>query len=189
MTNIKLNNITNKLFTGFISIVAVLVMAACSSDDDPETVTEMNSKEKAEFIKSQILDEKGGIDFYQSSNSADIYLMPVETSEVAHGLAETLSCTDAWDGNAKTVDLGDGYGTVRLMPGDEEGVFCAMVFNVKEIPHFTLEFASVEYCKNENASPSQIGHFGYYSCKGCGKSYNACPEKCVKCGGTSFKYV
>jgi len=48
MTNIKLNNMTNKLLTGFISIVAVLVMAACSSDDDPETVTEMNSEEKAE---------------------------------------------------------------------------------------------------------------------------------------------
>lgn len=176
---------TNKLLAGFISIVTVLVMAACSSDDEPETVTEMNSKEKAEFIKSQILDEEGGINFYKSPNSADVYLMPVETSDVAHGLAKTLSCTDAWDGNAKTVDLGYGYGTVRLMPGDKEGVFCAMVFNVKEIPHFTLEFATIEYCKIEN-TPAQFGFFSYVTCQKCGETFRTRPGKCFRCGGTSF---
>lgn len=159
---------------------------SCSDDADTHEIEKMSSREKAEFIKSQVLDEGDNIYFAASENSVNVYLMPAESSEFAHRFAETLSCTEYWDGKAQTVDLGNGYGNVRMMPGDKDGVFSILVFNVKDIPSFTLELCTPEYFQNENRVATALGVVNI--CTKCRQPYGFMPpKKCKKCGNDKFE--
>lgn len=180
----KLKRIT---FAITLALTASFVVA-CSSDNEPAATSQMTGKEKAEFIKSQVLNSNGDIDFYSSADNSGVYLIPVRDDEEAIGLAKTLSCSQSWDGTDKTVELGDGYGTVRLMPGNKEGVFTSVVMNVKGIPFFTLELATLEYCQNENGSTTQKAV--HYMCLKCFGVLRHHPDndKCPLCGNSPFKY-
>lgn len=187
-----MDKITKITFALLLSIASSLFMASCSSDDEPDATLQMTGKEKAEFIKSQVLDNDGNIGYYKSDNGTNVYVSPVQSEEIAIGVAKTLSCHDSWDGTTQTVDLGEGYGTIRLSLGEKEGVFTTIVFNVKNIPFFTLELATQEYCQNENMAVSQvIGFPDRFKCTNCNKIFDHVPENntCPKCGGHSFKKI
>lgn len=168
-----------------VAVFATFMFISCSDDDKLENLPEMSGKEKSEFLKKQVLDGKGDILFEKSENVEGVYLFAVSDPEDAHGLAETLSCNYGWNGTSDTVELGDGFGSIRVAQSEKEGVYYTLVFNVTAFPGFTLEIATPEYCESENASTSGIssGSNRYWKCKSCRSVFTGAPQKkCPRCG-------
>lgn len=174
---------TIKVLMAMAIAIIMPTKTACSSDDEPKNAK--SGAENAEFIKSQVLDENGAIDFLEGKTPGE-YLMPTDDKELADGLCKTLTLNN-WSGKATTADLGDGYGTIRVTPGADEGIYSTLVFNVKGINPFTLHITTIEYYKDNNstvARPPLVRT--YYVCTKCGAIYYHRVTSCT-CGGTNFR--
>lgn len=175
----------NRIFQVLLLAVMTFTAVACSSDDEPEN---NKASEQAAWIRQAVLDNNGEIAFPASTRTG-VYLLPAEDAGVARSLCEGIIGRE-WDGKALRLSL-DDKGSVNLAPSTKEGVYYELVFNVKDIPGFSLEVAGLEYCDSENSRPvGGGGRGGYWKCtnSGCGHVFYQKPSKCSFCGGTQFTY-
>ena len=104
-----------------------------------------------------VLDESGKIRYSESSTIRGLYAARADNADDTREWCEIL-IGDEWDGKDHKVDLPDDCGTVELKTSDvPDGVWCWVVFHVRDIPDFTLLVATLEYCDNNNyRTPSPI---------------------------------
>lgn len=95
---------TNKVILLLLAVV-ISAMASCSSDDAPNS-TARKDKELAEWIKNCVLDENGEIYFFRIGSDESTYTLPASSAENAAWVVEEVTRTK-WDGNAKTLTLGE----------------------------------------------------------------------------------
>lgn len=162
-----------------------LAFIACSSDDEPATQT---GDEQVAHLRSFILDDDGKI-VYPESSTQGVYILPA-ASEKAHRYTEAI-LDDKWNGESQTYKLADNKGSIKIAKAPKEGVFVSLSFDVSTIPAFTLEIASEEYYKNDNATIHKpIEDRFIYRCNNCGKTdyytVGAMNKTCNKCGSKSF---
>lgn len=173
---------TNKVILLLLAVV-ISAMASCSSDDAPNS-TARKDKELAEWIKNCVLDENGEIYFFRNGTDESTYTLPAASAENAAWVVEEITRTK-WDGNAKTLTLGE-EGSVSICGTEKEGLYNKLVFNLKEIPAFTLEIVTSEYFdqNNEYGETEYMPLFGYFTiCDKCRevtlggvKQEEACPR-------------
>jgi hypothetical protein len=124
-----------------MSIFMTTAISSCSDDD--ETVS-------GETQASQILVKADSYieDSYAGDNDYVYYIIADNSSE-----AKTI-CQDiigqSWDGTAQTITLNDNYGTIKLIPNSQEGVYVEIVINIKGIDNINLNICSQEYVESEN---------------------------------------
>lgn len=168
-----------------IAMLMPLAFIACSSDDEPATKT---GDEQLAHLRSFILDDKGEI-VYPESSTKGVYILPAAPGK-AHCYTEAI-LDDKWDGESQTYTLADNKGSIKIAKAPKEGVFVSLVFNVPTIPDFTLEIASEEYYKNDNAAIHKpLERYFVYRCNNCGKfdyyTAGAMNKTCKKCGSKDF---
>ena len=127
---------------------SLVSLTACSDDDEP--TSSLPGEEMVAHIKSIVLDGNGEILFGESTDVQGLYAASTENENEARNWCEML-INDKWDGKDRKVTLPDNCGTIELRTSDvEEGIWCMVIFNVRDIPDFTLLVASPEYCDNNN---------------------------------------
>lgn len=168
-----------------IAFVMPLAFIACSSDDDPAAKT---GEEQVAHLRSFVLDDKGEI-IYLESSTPGVYILPAVSGK-AHRYTEAI-LDDNWNGETQTYKLADNKGSIRIANAPKEGVFVSLVFDVSTIPTFTLEIASEEYFKSDNAvihRPPE--RYFVFRCNNCGKVDEATVGTpnitCRYCGSKSF---
>ncbi|MCD8317690.1 MAG: hypothetical protein LUC45_02005 [Paraprevotella sp.] len=132
-----------------VMVLTTFAITSCSSDDEPSG---FNGEAAAESVRSQVLNKDGKIRFPESTSTKGVYIVAASSMDEAKDIAKNL-CGEEWDGNAKTVNFGNGLGNIKLasVNENEEGVFCTMIFTgVKGVPDFTLKIATEAYCASEN---------------------------------------
>ena len=103
-----------------------------------------------------VLDESGKIRYGESSTIQGLYAAKADNADDTRKWCETL-IDDEWDGKDHKVNLPDDCGSVELKTSDvSDGVWCMVVFRVRDIPDFTLLVATPEYCDNNNYRTPQI---------------------------------
>lgn len=164
------------------ALLPTFAFVACNSDnpdiEDPE------SKQFVEWIKSCVLDDKGEIVFIKNDITEGLYAIPAGSAENAAWFVEDLTRTK-WEGDTKTVTLGDGLGSIRIAGSGNEGVYNTLVFNIKDIPPFTLEIATWEYINNDNSYGSKVNILflkNYYLCDNCSNISKGSDGCCPHCG-------
>lgn len=162
-----------------------LAFIACSSDDEPATQT---GDEQVAHLRSFILDDDGKI-VYPESSTQGVYILPA-ASEKAHRYTEAI-LDDKWNGESQTYKLADNKGSIKIAKAPKEGVFVSLSFDVSTIPAFTLEIASEEYYKNDNAAIHKpLDQGKYWRCNDCGKTNETADMtlnfKCHYCGSKSL---
>jgi hypothetical protein len=109
-----------------------------------------SGEEIVAHIKSMVLDENGEIRYGESPTIPGLYAAKADNADEARQGCERL-INDEWDGKDRKVTLPDNCGFVKLETSDvPDGVWCRVVFNVRNIPDFTLLVATPEYCDNNN---------------------------------------
>lgn len=134
-------------------------------------------------IKQMVLNEKGEIRFGESSTIPGLYAAIADHADDTREWCEKL-INDEWDGKDRKIVLPDDCGTVELKTSDvPDGVWCRVVFNVRDIPGFTLLVATPEYCDNNNYRTSILPKY----CEQCGYLLDSDERKagrCNECGHT-----
>lgn len=120
----------------FLSVLLSVAFISCNNDDAPKQ-PDSESQELVEWIKQCVLDDKGEIVFIKNEITDGLYAIPAGSAENAAWFVEELTHAKL-EGDAKTLDLGAGLGTIRISGSEKEGVYNTLVFNVKDIPQFTL---------------------------------------------------
>ena len=171
-------------------ILAAMILpafVACDNGDTPD-ISDPGGKELAEWIKSCVLDEKGEISFIKVNDVEGVYVIPSATSENAAWFVEDLTRCNL-EGEGQTVTLGR-YGSLRITGAEKEGVYHTIVFNVKDIPPFTLEVCTPEYFDRDNSYGLLVSELifrgrNYFVCENCliisrlSESVDGC---CPRCG-------
>lgn len=163
-----------------IAVLMPLAFIACSSGDEPAHKT---GDEQVAHLRSFVLDDKGEI-IYLESSTPGVYILPAVSGK-AHRYTEAI-LDDKWNGETQTYKLADNQGSIRIASAPKEGVFVSLVFDVSTIPTFTLEIASEEYFKSDNAGihmPPQKSRL--WKCNNCGHLEEAGMNltlACKKCG-------
>lgn len=111
----------------FLSVLSVAFIS-CNNDDAPKQ-PDSESQELVEWIKQCVLDDKGEIAFIKNEITDGLYAIPAGSAENAAWFVEELTHAKL-EGDAKTLDLGDGLGTIRISGSEKEGVYNTLVFNV-----------------------------------------------------------
>lgn len=157
-------------------LAALAMFTACSADDEPKQET----AEKIASIRQCVLNSNGEIAFAQSS-TAGVYLLPASDKVDASECCEVI-LNDKWDGKETQYYL-DDKNYVCVTPSPKDGVYVGMDFYISSIPHFTLEIATMEYCKSENGTEYPGTGTVYWQCLKCkAKYYDVPPLRCTKCG-------
>lgn len=132
-----------------MTFILSIGMTACSSSDDDAPATGDGQK-VAQWIHDNVLEAPTAIEVYTDAGSNGSNLYGVVDNEMAarRFCCEMIGCP--WDGEAKIYTVPDDYGTIRLVPSDQEGVFYKVVVNVRGIMPFTLSLATREYCQSNN---------------------------------------
>ena len=151
----------------FSLMVVALLMAACSSSDEPEKST--SGKEIAERLNETLLGENSTNWLIPCENSESTLLVMVADRDAAHRFATHLINDDNWTDDKRKYTLPDSYGSVILIEPETEGLFLSMVFNVKDMKPLTLNIASPDYIKNLTNRPAYGGWFAQLlECHDCG---------------------
>lgn len=173
----------------FLSVLLSVAFISCNNDDAPKQ-PDSESQELVEWIKQCVLDDKGEIAFIKNEITDGLYAIPAGSAENAAWFVEELTHAKL-EGDAKTLDLGDGLGMIRISGSEKEGVYNTLVFNVKDIPQFTLEVASWEYINNDNTYGQEYTSIilrGFYICDNCSNLSNIVSSTDGKCPYCGFSY-
>lgn len=162
--------------------VALVSFTAC---DDKEELSTLSGEEMVAHIKSIVLDENGEILYGESSTIPGLYAAKADHADEARELCEKL-INEGWDGKDRKVTLPDNCGTVELKTSDvPDGVWCRVVFNVRDIPDFTLLVATPEYCDNNNyRTPTASRESICSQCEDKLSDSEKAAKKCDNCGHT-----
>ena len=156
----------------FFSLMAVaLLMAACSSGDEPEKST--SGKKIAERLNETLLGENSTNWLIPYESSENTLLAMVADRDAARRFATRLIDDDTWTADKKNYTLPDSYGSVVLVEPETEGLFLSMAFNVKDMKPLTLNIASPDYIKNLTNRPAYGGWFAQLlECHDCGAIFH-----------------
>jgi hypothetical protein len=132
-----------KLFKCMLVVMSIFMtttFCACSDDDDEP----ISGAEQLQQVKATV----NSFTAY-STDTEYTYCVAAKDSSEAKSICESI-IGETWNGSTQTVTLNDNYGTIRVLPGTESGVFIKMVFDLKDTNAVTLLIATEEYAKSEN---------------------------------------
>lgn len=156
-----------KYLSFFFLMAVVLLMAACSSGDEPEKSA--SGKEISERLNETLLGENSANWLIPYESSENTLLAMVADRDAARRFATRLIDDDTWTADKKNYTLPDSYGSVVLVEPETEGLFLSMAFNVKDMKPLTLNIASPDYIKNLTNRPAYGGWFAQLlECHDCG---------------------
>lgn len=156
-----------KYLSFFFLMAVALLMAACSSGDEPEKSA--SGKEISERLNETLLGENSANWLIPYENSENTLLAMVADRDAALRFATRLIDDDTWTADKKNYTLPDSYGSVVLVEPETEGLFLSMAFNVKDMKPLTLNIASPDYIKNLTNRPAYGGWFAQLlECHDCG---------------------
>jgi hypothetical protein len=134
----------NKIISYLLVLVSVFMttaFCACSDDDDEPVIT--GQEQVAQF--------KSVVNSYTVYSSDGItYCVVAKDSSEAKTICENI-IGESWDGTAKTITYNDNYGTIKVMPSTEDGVFVEIALNLKDLKAATLKISTESYVQSENA--------------------------------------
>jgi hypothetical protein len=137
----------NKIISYLLVLVSVFMttaFCACSDDDDEPVIS--GQEQVAQF--------KSVVNSYTVYSSDGItYCVVAKDSSEAKTICENI-IGESWDGTAKTITYNDNYGTIKVMPSTEDGVFVEIALNLKDLKAATLKIATESFAKSENGSYS-----------------------------------
>ena len=179
-----MNNFKEFICAFFSALFVMFALPSCSSDDEPMVETQ-EPQELAEWIKRCVLDDDGQIGFLKSETEDGLYAIPAGSAENAAWFVEELTRTK-WEGTDKTLNL-DGYGTIRIAGSETEGIYNRLMFDIKDVPSFTLEVATPEYIEQNNSFSYVLrdSFLTFYVCRRCHYTCSrtqAEGETCPHCG-------
>lgn len=172
-----------------LTMVAVAVFtfafAACSNDDEPNTIS---GEEMLENISKIFAEQSHAGNFYRTSDKVTDLILVADNKEEAHKLCEQF-ISDKWDGKPRTVKLPDNCGAIALTPGSDASVFYNITFtSLKGFnePDMTVTIAPEEFLNGDNLAIDQYFPARWTEkCPNCGhkwKTFAQGPYKCSKCG-------
>ena len=162
-------------------IASMVILISCSSSDDyDETESAMQITAR---LKSFFLNDKGELDLFPLTEGGTEYVTPCDNENQALILCQTLlDGIDRKDSENRYI-LPAGYGYVTVSDGESEGIYLTLIFNVKDIPAFTMHITSDDFFENINND----GRFlPMWKCTKCGRSVAMRQRPAPCCSGGSW---
>jgi hypothetical protein len=123
-----------------MSIFMTTAFCACSDDDEA-----ISGADQLQRVKNVVNSYRA-----YGTDSEHTYCFAAKDDSEAKSICENI-IGETWNGSTQTITLNDNYGTIRILPGTESGVFIKMIFDLKDTNAVTLLIATEEYAKSENA--------------------------------------
>lgn len=164
-----------------IAMLSVMpILCSCSSSEEPEAES---AKQITTRLKSIFLNDKGDLDLFPLSEGRNEYVTPCDNENQAQNLCHALlEGIDRKDSENRYI-LPDGYGSVIVSAGESEGIYLTLIFNVKDIPSFTMHITSDDFFENINND----GRFlPMWKCTKCGRTVVMRQRPSPCCSGGSW---
>ena len=177
-------NIVRKLMTVMVSVI---MLTACSSNDEPEK--NLEGEKMVDHIESVL--EGYLLDMY-ANKAMNLYMLPVENEGKAREVVKEI-ILENYDGKEKTYMVPGNMGHIRMIPEAEEGLHYTLVFDVVGLKKFTFQLCTPGYPESDNV-PESTEHvkmtIGYFYCYDCHKETTIDKNHCCKvCGSDKVEYV
>ena len=146
-------------------IITYFAIALCSCSSAEEPSPEKSGEEIATRFKSLFLNN-GEMDLFPLVAGGDEYMTPCGNEDQALSLCRSLlEEVDKKDSGNRYI-LPDGYGSIRIMESETDGIYFTLIFNVTDIPPFTMHITSDDFFENAN---NGIRFTPIWKCTKCGK--------------------
>jgi hypothetical protein len=126
-----------------LSVGMLMSTAICSCSDDDDNI--LTGAAQA----LQIVNSANTYIANATSLGNYTYCIIASDSSQAKAICENI-IGETWTGSEQVVTLKDNYGTIKVVPGTEDGVFLTITLNIKNVDALTLKVTTEEYANSEN---------------------------------------